>query len=106
MKGDVRWSGERAWRDALIALHFVRVEDHQPRHTRLIDLDREPDAILADAMGSIRTIHRNHAKKGLEVRSTRNPGDVAVLADFLSRAAGKRASSRGPRCTSTTWRTR
>lgn len=83
------WSDLPLWRDVLEADRFhPALHDHQPKHTRLIDLTAGPDAILAAATGSIRTIHRNHAKKGLEVRTSRNPDDVTILAAFLSQAAG------------------
>ena len=76
------------WGERLAHLGFSRAgHDHQPAHSRLIDLTQDEDAILADMTGSIRTIHRNHAKKGLEVRASRRPEDVAVLTRFLDDAA-------------------
>lgn len=79
------WGEIGAWQAALSQRGFAAApHDHQPKHTRLIDLTRGPDGILAGATGSIRTIHRNHGKKGLEVRASRDPADVAVLAGFVA----------------------
>ena len=47
------WSDLPLWRDVLEADRFhPALHDHQPKHTRLIDLTAGPDAILAAATGS------------------------------------------------------
>ena len=48
-----------SWRETMVRASFHRAaHDHQPAHTRLIDVSRPGEDILADATGSIRTIHR------------------------------------------------
>lgn len=75
-----------SWRETMVRASFHRAaHDHQPAHTRLIDVSRPGEDILADATGSIRTIHRNHHKKGLAVRRSTHPDDVTILTSFLTR---------------------
>ncbi|GGC90916.1 peptidoglycan bridge formation protein FemAB [Tersicoccus solisilvae] len=64
--------------------------DVQPRRTRLIDLRRPAEDLLADMTGSIRTIHRNGHKKGLTVEASQDPADIAILLGFLEATAHRK----------------
>lgn len=61
----------------------ISPSDVQPRRTRLIDLRRPPEDLLADMTGSIRTIYRNGHKKGLAVEASSDPADIDILLGFL-----------------------
>ncbi|OMH35027.1 peptidoglycan bridge formation glycyltransferase FemA/FemB family protein [Tersicoccus sp. Bi-70] len=64
--------------------------DVQPRRTRVIDLRRPADELLADMTGSIRTIYRNGHKKGLTVEASQDPADIAILLGFLELTARRK----------------
>ncbi|MEH0108255.1 peptidoglycan bridge formation glycyltransferase FemA/FemB family protein [Tersicoccus sp. MR15.9] len=64
--------------------------DVQPRRTRLVDLRRPAEEILADMTGSIRTIYRNGHKKGLAVEASQDPTDIDILLGFLDLTAQRK----------------
>lgn len=64
--------------------------DVQPRYSWLIDLRDEPKAILAGMRSSNRNVYRNIGKKGVTVRSSRDPQDIEVLISFLTKTAEER----------------
>ncbi len=64
--------------------------DIQPRHSWLIDLQDEPKAILAGMRSSNRNVYRNIGKKGVSIRSSRDPQDVEILIGFLATTAAER----------------
>lgn len=86
-----RGASVRALRDALADGGARRSPtDVQPRRTRLIDLRRPAEDLLADMTGSIRTIHRNGHKKGLAVEASQDPEDIGILLGFLDLTAHRK----------------
>ncbi len=64
--------------------------DVQPRHSWLIDLQEEPKKILAGMRSSNRNVYRNVGKKGVSIRSSRDPQDIEILIGFLAKTAEER----------------
>lgn len=61
----------------------------QPDLTWLIDIARDPDAVLADMRSSNRNIHRNIHKKGVSFSVSRDPADIGILLGFLHETAAR-----------------
>ncbi|WP_051687787.1 lipid II:glycine glycyltransferase FemX [Curtobacterium sp. S6] len=76
------------WSETLTRQRYRKApRDHQPANTRLIDLGAGEREIVAAMSGSNRTIYRNHSKKGLEVKTSRDPRDIEILTRFLEESA-------------------
>lgn len=76
------------WSTVLARQRYRRAaRDHQPAQTRLIDLAPGEGEVVAAMSGSNRTIYRNHSKKGLEVKTSRDPADIEILTRFLAESA-------------------
>lgn len=71
----------------LESLGLRRVARVQPEHTQRVRLDRPFDEVLLGMSKSQRNLHRNHAKKGLEVRHSTDPADIEILLGFLADVA-------------------
>ena len=67
----------------------VTYQQLQPAHTQLIDLSQSRDDLLAQMSQNSRNITRNYHKKGVTIRTSRNPEDITVLTSLLSRVAGR-----------------
>ena len=61
----------------------------QPDLTWLIDVSREPEAVLADMRSSNRNLHRNIHKKGVTFSISRDPEDIFILLGFLHETAAR-----------------
>lgn len=71
-------------------LGLVRApHDVQPKDTLVTDVTREEKAILADMRSSNRNIARNIHKKGVSVRTSRDPEDIAHLTRLLEKTAAR-----------------
>lgn len=62
---------------------FRRAADLQPSRTRVVDLRRAEQEVLADMTGSNRTLHRSTAKRGLTLEASQDPADVRHLVRLL-----------------------
>ncbi len=67
----------------------VTYQQLQPAHTQLIDLSQSRDDLLAQMSQNSRNITRNYHKKGVTIRTSRDPEDITVLTSLLSRVAGR-----------------
>lgn len=68
---------------------LLRVDRVQPEHTQRVRLDRPFEEVLLGMSKSQRNLHRNHAKKGISVVRSEDPGDVEILLRFLRGVAGQ-----------------
>lgn len=74
-----------------ISLHEADLQAHglrraprkQPEHTQVIDLTQPFDEVLAGMRKTLRNLHRNFHKKGLQVRSSDHVEDVEHLIRLL-----------------------
>ena len=67
----------------------VTYQQLQPAHTQLIDLSQSRDDLLAQMSQNSRNITRNYHKKGVTIRTSRDPEDITILTSLLSRVAGR-----------------
>ena len=65
----------------------VTYQQLQPAHTQVIDLSLDRDDLLAQMSQNSRNITRNYHKKGVTIRTTRNPEDISILTSLLSQVA-------------------
>lgn len=77
-------------RDVAKTVLKKRVTHRQPPATQLIDLDRSEDEIIADMNATRRKQHRNHMKKGLEIRKSADPKDIDIFIDLLEGSSKKK----------------
>lgn len=62
----------------------------QPENTWVLDLGIGEDALIAGMQASNRNRHRNAAKRGLSVRESADPGDIAILLALLAPIAERK----------------
>ena len=80
--------------EQLGALGLRKTSAVQPEHTWRIDVSRDEDSVLSDMTKTLRNLHRNAQKKGLEVRVSKDVADIAHLTRLLgevSERTGMRA---------------
>ncbi|MBR3163833.1 peptidoglycan bridge formation glycyltransferase FemA/FemB family protein [Candidatus Saccharibacteria bacterium] len=65
--------------------HFnlKKTKNIEPQATQILDLTPPADTILKNFSSTNRNRYRNYAKKGLSTRTSKNPDDIAILADLL-----------------------
>lgn len=61
----------------------------QPHITQRIRLDRPWEGTLADFKATNRNLHRNYAKKGLRIRTSKDPAEIEILLDLLHGVADR-----------------
>lgn len=59
--------------------------DLDPAHTWVLDLNADEDTLLANMESRKVRYWRNHAKKGISLRTTQNPDEITVLNDLLQK---------------------
>lgn len=75
--------------DDLKKLGLVKSHDQEPAHTWVLDLSL-PESELLDGIEKTKVRHwRNAAKKGISVRTTKDPAEISILTKFLQNV-GKR----------------
>ncbi len=68
---------------------LIKSHDLEPAHTWVIDLDCSRDALL-DGIEKRKVRHwRTHEKKGMKIRTTRDPEEISILTEML-KALGER----------------
>lgn len=77
--------------DMLRSLGFLPVtyQQLQPAHTQIISLAPTEADILAGMSQNSRNITRNYHKKGITIRTSRNPEDITILTSLLARVAAR-----------------
>ncbi len=63
--------------------------NQQPELSLVVDVDRDFRDVLADMKPVNRNLYRNIHKKGVTVRRSQDPGEIAVLLGFLHRTAAR-----------------
>lgn len=58
-----------------------------PEHTRIVDLSREKDDIIAGMSQPARNIYRNYAKKGVQVKTSNDPKDIHIFLELIHQVA-------------------
>lgn len=66
------------------SLGLVKSHDLDPAHTWVLDLSPSRDELLHNMKTSNRQRWNVHQKRGLAVRQTQNPADIAILTSLLS----------------------
>ena len=65
-------------------LNLQKTKDIEPKYTRIIDLTRPEEEILADIEKRKVRYWRNYAKKGISIEISKNPTDFDALYDFYT----------------------
>lgn len=60
-----------------------------PEHTWVLDLDAPEEEILKNMESRKVRYWRNYAKKGMSIRTTKNPEEITILTDFLKNLGEK-----------------
>jgi lipid II:glycine glycyltransferase (peptidoglycan interpeptide bridge formation enzyme) len=66
---------------------YKKVHYVQPEHTWILDLTPEKSALLSDFKQGTRTRFNTFMKKGIKIEISKNPEDVAKLANFQGKIA-------------------
>lgn len=70
-------------------LGLKKTRDLEPAHTWIIDLTQDEADILHQMRGSNVQYWRSHGKKGMQIRTSQNPEDIAILFSLLNDVASK-----------------
>ena len=65
----------------------VTYQQLQPAHTQVIDLSPSEETILASMSQNSRNLTRNYQKKGISIRISHTPSDIAILISLLDTVA-------------------
>lgn len=75
--------------EALESLHLKKSHDLDPAHTWVLDLTQSEEVIFKEMEKEKGRLWRNHAKKGLSIRSTKNPSEISILTHLLQNVGAK-----------------
>lgn len=81
---------------ALARSGATRARAIQPRWTWVLDIDRDLDALRTGMSAGHRGTINAAARRGLRIRSTRDPADIQLYIDVERRAAGRAGFPRRP----------
>ena len=66
-----------------LGLKLKKSRDLDPAHTWLLDLTPEKDVLLKNMESRKVRYWKNHEKKGMKIRKTKNPEEITILTDLL-----------------------
>ena len=66
------------------ALHLQKSHDLNPAHTWVLDLTESESDLFANMEKEKGRLWRNHAKKGIVIRQTKDPAEISILTNLLA----------------------
>ena len=66
------------------ALHLQKSHDLDPAHTWVLDLTGAESDLFANMEKEKARLWRNHAKKGIVIRQTKDPAEISILTNLLA----------------------
>ena len=66
------------------ALHLQKSHDLDPAHTWVLDLTQPESDLFANMEKEKARLWRNHTKKGIVIRKTKDPAEISILTNLLA----------------------
>lgn len=69
--------------------HKVTYQSLNPEHTRIIDLTKPEEEIIAEMAQPVRNVYRNYGKKNIHVKKSHNPEDINIFLDLIHQVSSR-----------------